>query len=192
MIKKNTNNRNENDNGKTKINNVKDENEFSAILTQMEQLLQGKLDSLKSTIPTLFTIVSSILAFLFVEDLSGDESNYVAILVIIGVGLLLLLFITIANFSVLKYPEFFISFKMSEDFTPWDIGTYIWTGDEEFLDGMFAYCGRDLTELEIIRIRILKGKVNEFRRKNFLLVLVQGMIMLGVTLLILAVGFLIF
>ena len=43
----------------------KDEKAFSDILTQMEQLVQGKLDSLKSAVPSLFTIVTSILAFFF-------------------------------------------------------------------------------------------------------------------------------
>ena len=170
----------------------KDEKAFSDILTQMEQLVQGKLDSLKSAVPILFTIVTSILAFFFLENFELTEENSNIVFVVVGVGLVLLLLIAIANFSLPKYKESIISFKMSENFEPWNVGTYIWTGDEEFLDGMSAYCGRELTILEVARIRILKEKINEFRWKNILLVLTQGVMMLGIAMLLLSVGIILF
>ena len=170
----------------------KDEKTFSEILTQMEQLIQGKLDSLKSAVPILFTIVTSVLAFFFLENFELTEENSSIVFIVIGLGLVLLLMIAIANFSLPKYKESIISLKMDEDFEPWNIDTYIWTGDGEFLIGMSTYCGRELTTLEAMRIRILKEKINEFRRKNILLVLTQGVMMLGILMLLLAVGILLF
>ena len=59
---------------KAHIPKLKDANEFSAILSQMEKLVQGKIDALKSSLPIFFWRVNCGL-FSFYRAFSLEKSN---------------------------------------------------------------------------------------------------------------------
>ena len=180
--------------------NIKEENkkvaskiltkdEFTDILSLMEKLIQGKIESLKTALPALFTIITSVITFFFLENFSIDMNNKIQVkmwLVFFCGLLVLLVLILIGNFSVYKYKSK-INIRLKKNFKPWDLSTYIWSGDEQFLDGMERYAGFELSENEKTRVNILKEKVNEFRIKNIIMCIVHAIIMLVLAFLVLTI-----
>ena len=161
------------------IPTLKDKNEFVSILSQMEKLVQGKIDALKSSIPIFFTVITSVIAFFFLDKFKldmDDTSQIKTWLMIFGVGLVLLLLLLIGNFSIYRYKSS-SQLHLHATFKPWDISTYVWVGDEEFVTDMEKYAGRELTESEIVRVNMLKEKINEFRKKNICMCIVLSVIM---------------
>lgn len=161
------------------IPTLKDKNEFESILSQMEKLVQGKIDALKSSVPIFFTVITSVIAFFFLDKFKldmDDTSQIKTWLMIFGVGLVLLLLLLIGNFSIYRYKSSSQS-HLHATFKPWDISTYVWVGDEEFVTDMEKYAGRELTESEIVRVNMLKEKINEFRKKNICMCIVLSVIM---------------
>ena len=161
------------------IPTLKDSNEFLEVLSRMENLVQGKIDALKSSIPIFFTVITSIIAFFFFENFKidmSDENQIKGWLFIFLIVIFLLFLLLIGNFSISRYKSS-LQYHLDSDFKPWDIGTYIWTGDEEFVEDMEKYAGRALTEGERVRVNILKEKINEFKKKNFLMCAVHAIIM---------------
>ena len=161
------------------IPTLKDPNEFLEVLSRMENLVQGKIDALKSSIPIFFTVITSIIAFFFFENFKinmSDENQIKGWLFVFLIVIFLLFLLLIGNFSISRYKSR-SQYHLHSDFKPWDIGTYIWTGDEEFVEDMEKYAGRALTEGERVRVNILKEKINEFKKKNFLMCVVHAIIM---------------
>ena len=57
------------------IPTLKDKNEFADILSQMEKLVQGKIDALKSSLPIFFTVITSVIAFFFLDKFKMDMND---------------------------------------------------------------------------------------------------------------------
>lgn len=171
------------------IPTLKDSKEFPDILSYMEKLIQGKIDALKSVIPIFFTVITSVIAFFFFENFEIDMNDAQQIklwLTIFGIGLFLLFLLLVSNFSIYRYKSN-SQWHLDSTFKPWDISTYVLVGDEEFVEDMEQYAGRKLTEGEIVRVNILKEKINEFKKKNSLMCMVQAVIMFFLVLFIFAI-----
>ena len=59
---------------KAKKCNPKSESFMAEVLERMEKMIDEKLSNLKTFIPILFTVITSVLAFLFVQDTPNEKT----------------------------------------------------------------------------------------------------------------------
>ena len=160
-------------------------------LKQMEKMVDEKLASLKVATPILFTIITSVVAFLYVDDIVDATliklySGTIGVLLIAFIVLLLSYFVK--NF----YTPTVINVELN--FSPYDLRSYCFLTDEKFLEKLSNYAERDLTETELLSANFLKQKINEYIAKKIfvsiaLSILIIGTVFLAVIFLLGAVVF---
>ncbi len=132
---------------------------MAEVLKRMEKMIDEKLSSLKTFIPILFTVITSVLAFLFVQDVSNEKvmKSYAFIIIF-----LLLAFISLVLSYFVKNYYRAEQRKTDIDFSPYNLKSYCFLSDKEFLRKLSGYAKRPLTEKELVVANFIKQKINEY------------------------------
>jgi len=152
-------------------------------LSQMEKIVDNKLENQKVFTPILLTIVTSIIAFLFVHNL-GDSAEIVQ-MYLFAFGYALLCFVILIIMLYGKHDYEAVEKKTIEAFRPHKLGSYCHISDAEFIRKLSQYAGRKLTTIEILRANCLKQKINEYAFKAKKLRKALSIILAGVLILLL-------
>lgn len=155
--------------------------DMSATLCQMEKIVDDKLANQKVFIPILLTVVTSIIAFLFVHNLGSDVQTVQMYLLVFCYALLCFAVLILTLFGKSDYGA--IVKKASKPFLPHQLSTYCYLSDKDYLSRLTSYAGRKLTHEESLSAKCIKQKINEYVFKKSCLNVVLGIIMAGVIIL---------
>ena len=164
----------------------KNDREYNkAVLNSMTKLIEEKIDACKTGLPLVLTIVTALIAFLFVESYPSKPLLWFAIIAMV---FLLVAFIALllASFPKAKYKEDGKEDKKNQSmfFNPTNMLSYLNLSDEEFCKQLQQYLDCDFTETEKLQADALKEKINEYRTKKNLLKLAYDVLIVGAILLI--------
>lgn len=156
----------ENRNKKVNVSksNKKQENKKRTLIT-MEQMISEKLEGLKFGLPLILTIITALIGFVFLEKYEGNNIFYFAIIAMI---LLLIAFVSILLVLIPREEykdEPKKKNKKAFDFNPLSIKTYINLSEKEFISNLQKYLGINFSKVELIQVKLLKQKINEYRYK---------------------------
>ena len=140
------------------------EEEVKCLFAEMRQLIDDKIASLKNSIPIVFTVVTSIMAFLISQSEPIDPAILKIYFLILGIAAISFIILLVA-YKVFPYYKS-VNSKKKQNFAPWNIETYWGLSNSDFLEALKKYIGRDFSDLEIISAKFLKQRVNEFRFKS--------------------------
>ena len=144
--------------------NPKSQQQMSLTLTQMEKIVDEKLANQKIFTPILFTVVTSVIAFLFVNNLGNNIHTIQIQILVFCYALLCFIILIIMLFGKADYEA--VESKTIEPFKPYKLGSYYHISDEDFLRKLSQYSGRKLTSIEILKANCLKQKINEYAFKE--------------------------
>ncbi len=167
-----------------KINEKRNDREYNKIvLESMAKLVEEKIDACKTGLPLILTIITTIIAYLFVEKYS---SQTLFSLVIIAMVFLLLAFIALllASFPNGRYKHINCFKKKTIKFSPVNIVSYWELTNEQFIQRIQEYLDTDFTTHELLNAEILKEKINEYRFKSLLLKIAYGVLIVGAMILV--------
>ena len=159
----------------------KGERDMSATLSQMEKIIDDKLANQKVFTPTLFTVVTSIIAFLFVHNLGNNVQTVQLYLLVFCYALVCFTVLIISLFGQSDYNAKVK--KINKPFQPHRLSTYCYLSDEDYLNKLRQYTGRELTHKESLSAKCIKQKINEYAFKKSCLNVVLGIILVGILLL---------
>ena len=159
----------------------KSKKDMSATLIQMEKIIDDKLASQKVFMPILFTVVTSVIAFLFVTNLGNDVNTIQMYLMVFIYALLCFAILIVSLFGKSDYDAKVKKTKKS--FQPHKLSSYCYLSDEEYLRKLKKYAGRSLTYEEILSAKCIKQKINEYAFKKGCLNIALGIVLAGVLIL---------
>jgi hypothetical protein len=163
------------------IKKPKNTRQMSATLKQMEKIVDDKLANQKVFIPILLTVITSVIAFLFVHNLGDD---LVTIQMYFLVFCYALLCFTILILSLFGQSDYDAKVKKTmKPFQPHRLSSYCYLSDEEYLCKLRKYAGRDLSHEEKLSAQCIKQKINEYAFKKGCLNVALGIVLAGVLLL---------
>lgn len=153
-------------------NNLKSQELLNATLIEMEKLVDDKLKNAKTFTPILFTIVTSVIAYLFVTEIEIGTSFSKICMVVLGIFFVAFVLMIASFFGKVHY-DATISPLVSE-FAPHKFHTYCYLSDDDFIKCLEIYANRELTDNEMLTVNFLKQKINEylFRWKRIVVALV--------------------
>lgn len=155
--------------------------DMSVTLERMEKIVDEKLAGQKVLAPILLTVITSIIAFLFVNNL-GDSLKVIQLyLMVFAYALVCFSLLVITLLKESSYKE--IIRKTKKPFSPHRLGSYCYLSDVEFKKKISTYAGRRLTYVEELTVDCIKQKVNEYAHKKKYLNLVLYIILVGALLL---------
>lgn len=161
---------------KPKKCNTKSEEFVAETLNKMEQMVDEKLGNLKSFIPIIFTVITSVIAFMFVDEIA-DEKTLKGYMFIIAI-LLLAFIVLIMSYFVRNYYTP-IKMKIEVDFLPYNLNSYCFLSDEDFIKIVSNYAGRSLTDNEMLNVNFLKQKINEYIKRKMYVSIALSIVILG-------------
>ncbi len=143
------------------------------LISKMEKSIEDKLQSMRSFVPFVITIVTSLLAYLFTTaNNSFDDFIYV----IVAYLLISLCSIFIAYFPHNNYkgnsdkPKWLYKIQKSTetytDFQPWNIASCIYLSDDDFIVQFETFVNKKLSQIELASANFLKQRINEYRYKK--------------------------
>lgn len=141
----------------------KSEQFMTEVLERMENMIDGKLSNLKTFIPILFTVITSVLAFLFVQKATDNETMNAYVCVII---ILLFAFIALVLSYFVKNYYKSVIMETDIDFYPYNLKSYCFLSDKDFLRKLSKYAQRPLTDKELISANFIKQKINEYATRR--------------------------
>lgn len=159
--------------------NPKSESCMTEVLERMENMIDGKLSGLKTFIPILFTVITSVIAFLFVEEVA-DENLLRAYMFVIAVLLVAFIVLIISYFVKNHYKA--IKLETIVEFLPYNLNSYCFVSDDEFLRKLSGYAERPLTAKELLSASFIKQKVNEYATRRIFISIVLAVLIVGTTL----------
>ena len=155
--------------------------DMSATLCQMEKIVDDKLANQKVFMPILLTVVTSIIAFLFVQNLGSDVQTVRMYMMVFCYVLLCFAILLLTLFGKSDYSAKVK--KGRKPFQPHQLSTYCNLSDEDYLGRLTNYAGRKLTHEESLSAKCIKQKINEYVFKKSCLNVVLVIIMAGVIIL---------
>lgn len=155
--------------------------DMSATLSQMEKMIDDKLANQKVFAPILLTVVTSIIAFLFVQNLGSDVQTVQLFMIVFCYALLCFAILLLTLFGKSDYSAKVK--KGRKPFQPHQLSTYCNLSDEDYLGRLTNYAGRKLTHEESLSAKCIKRKINEYVFKKSCLNVVLVIIMAGVMIL---------
>lgn len=162
--------------------NPKSKGHMSETLKQMEIIVDNKLANQKVFTPILLTVVTSIIAFLFVHNLGDSIQAVQMYMLAFCYALLCFVILIIMLYGKSDYEA--VEKKTTEVFRPHKLGSYCHVSDAEFLRKLSQYAGRKLTLNEVLKANCLKQKINEYAFKakklhKALSIILAGALILG-------------
>jgi hypothetical protein len=133
----------------------------------MEKTIDENLKNIKTFIPILFALITSIIAFLFVKEI--EITKEIAIFLSFTLSLLFIAFIAImcSLFGKTQYKT--IEKKIRIKFSPYEFESYCYLSDKKFINCIEHYAKCCLSKEEIVQLKFIKQKINEFiYRRNCL------------------------
>lgn len=159
-----------------KMQKAIDKNKLDEVLNQIEKMVDEKLSNLKNFIPVLFTVVTSVVAFLFATEV-GDTETLRGYLFVCGV-LLFAFIILITSFFGRPYYQAKEK-KVNVEFCPYDMNSYINLSDLAFIEKLKLYAGRELDDVESVRAIFIKQKINEYATRKSAVNIALGIVEVG-------------
>lgn len=145
-------------------------------LKQMEKMVDEKLASLKVATPILFTIITSVVAFLYVDDIA-DTTLIKLYSGTIGVLLIAFVFLLLSYFGKSFYAPIVMNVEFV--FSPYDLTSYCFLTDEKFIENLSIYAARELSESELLSANFLKQKINEYTVKKIYVSIALSVLIVG-------------
>ena len=155
------------------------------VLFEMNAMVENKLKGIKTFMPVLLTIITSVLAFLLVTDIAvTEESKFVLFWAL--AALLLAFSVLIVSFFG---KNFYKSAKKAKNrkniqFEPHVFLSYCYLSDCEFIEAIKLFAKRELTDKEIMSVNFLKQKVNEYVYRKTLSNIALAIVEIGTIVLI--------
>lgn len=159
----------------------KSKKDMSATFVQMEKIIDDKLANQKVFMPILLTVVTSVIAFLFVHNLGDDVNTIQMYFMVFCYALLCFAILVISLFGQSDYDAKVK--KTKKAFQPHKLSSYCYLSDEEYLRKLKKYAGRSLTYEEILSAKCIKQKINEYAFKKGCLNIALGIVLAGVLIL---------
>ena len=156
----------------------KSEKDMRYTLKQMEKTIDDKLANQKVFMPILFTVVTSIIAFLFVQNFGNDVETIQMYLLVFFYVLLCFAILIISMFGQSDYDAKVKNIK--KPFQPHRLSSYCYLSDTDFVRKLEKYAGRKLTHEESLSANSIKQKINEYAFKKGCLNVALGIILAGV------------
>lgn len=160
---------------------VKSAEDMDATLIQMEKLIDDKLANQKVFMPILLTVVTSVIAFLFVNNLGNDVNTIQMYFVVFCYALACFCILIISLFGKLEYRARVK--KTRTAFQPHKLSSYCYLSDEEYMRRLIKYAGRSFTYQESLSAKCIKQKINEYAYKKGCLNIALSIVLVGVLLL---------
>lgn len=154
---------------------------IDTMLKQIEKIVDDKLATQKVFTPILLTVVTSVIAFLFVHNLGGDVNTIQMNFMVFGYALLCFTILIISLFGQSDYDAKVK--KTKKTFQPHRLSSYCYLSDEEYMCKLIKYAGRSLTYEETLSAKCIKQKINEYAVKKGWLNIALGIVLAGVLLL---------
>ena len=164
-----------------------EEKEFD-LIDEITKSVEKKLSEIKSIVPIVLAVVTSVIAFFMVQKVESNNTNLIgAYMSIVALLLICFVFLFLINYPFAHYPSIRISKSKNNHllFSPWDIKSFLFLTDSDFYNNIKKYINTELTSQQNFAMHCLKQKVNELRIKLFFLRVVYGIIIAGALLLIL-------
>ena len=159
----------------------KSKKDVSTTLNQMEKIIDDKLANQKVFIPILLTVVTSVIAFLFVHNLGNNVATIQMYFMVFSYALLCF---TILILSLFGKSDYDAKVKKTEkSFQPHKLSSYCYLSDDDYMCKLAKYAGRSLTYEEALSAKCIKQKINEYAFKKCYLNIALGIVLLGVLLL---------
>ena len=155
----------------TKLNaqQEKSETHISEVLAQIEKAMDRKLSNLKTYIPIVFTLITSVIAYILMINVEKDNASMIkGYMLVLGVLFISFVLMLVSFLGISKHIG--KSKGMDIEFSPWRFRSYCALSDEDFSKRLQEYAKRELTDEEILQINMLKLKINEYRFRRGLVV----------------------
>ena len=159
--------------------NPKSETFMADVLERMENMIEGKLSNLKTFIPILFTIITSVIAFLFVEE-ANDKEILRGYLLVLAVLLISFIFLIISYFVKNHYKA--VKLETDTEFSPYNLKSYCFISDDEFIRKISDYAERPLSDKELISANFIKQKINEYATRRVFSSIALSIVIIGTVL----------
>ena len=146
------------------------------LLFEMLQMVENKIESVKSYLPIIFTVVTSVLAFIFsVRTDPNDNSilKFYLFVITLLLGMFILLIICY-NTKIYYQDKITKKHKLPSDYL--NISTFWEISCEDFIKNIEQLLKRSLTDEELLQVRIIKQKTNEYRFKKKCLEIVNSIV----------------
>ena len=166
------------------------------LISKMEKSIEDKLQSMRSFVPFVITIVTSLLAYLFT---TSNDSFDDFIYMIVAYLLISLCSIFIAYFPHNNYkgnsdkPKWLYKIQKSAetytDFHPWNLSSYIYLSDDDFIVQFETFANKKLSSIELTSTNFLKQKINEYRYKKRCISISYIVIIVGALIMALTFGY---
>ncbi len=171
-------------NEKCKKNNMRSEEHMAKVLFQIEKAVDEKLKNIKAFAPILFTIITSVIAFLLAIKVDINQDSTKVLFFALGILLISFVIMMVSFFGRTHYKAKNKKTKTYFEIVRFD--SYCYLSDKIFLDNLKEYAQRDLTESEFLTAIFIKQKINEyvFRRTcaNWALSVIEiGALILAIT-----------
>lgn len=159
------------------------------VIDSMSELIDRKLEGCKTGLPIILTIVTSVIAFLFVAKFENNKILFGFAIVAMIALLIAFIALLCAGFPAMKYRNP-LSTKKKKDiaFSPRNLESYIHCSQQEFSQELQEYLNADFTDVEQYRITMLKEKINEYWAKKILLLIANSVLIFGAAFLIVIFG----
>lgn len=170
------------------------DNYTQTVINKMTEIVEKKLENSKALFPIVFTIITSLLVYFFTTDFL-EYTLWTRYMIIVYL-LLAFCSILIAWYPKNFYQEYdsilgndsklrswfkkcLKKSKLIQEFSPWNIKSYLKLTNQEFLYELEQFCEVKFTKLELLQANILKQKINELYHKKRHLALCCGIIIGG-------------
>ena len=159
------------------------------VLDAMMHHVEEKLDACKGGLPLIFTMITSLLAFLLLANFESKNVMYLAIpaAILLMVALVSLL-LTYCPRAMYKESKLAGKKKKGKnfEFDPSNIKSYLNLTRQQFVESLQQYLGKELTVEQKLQADLLKNKADEYNYKQKLLKVSYG-VLIGGTLTLIAV-----
>lgn len=155
----------------------KSKKDVSTTLNQMEKIIDDKLANQKVFIPILLTVVTSVIAFLFVHNLGDDVITIQMYFLVFCYALLCFAILVVSLFGQSDYDAKVK--KTRKNFQPYKLSSYCYLSDSEYMCKLAKYAGRSLTYEEALSAKCIKQKINEYAFKKDCLNIALGIVLAG-------------
>ena len=156
-------------NTKSNAQREKSENYIFEVLAQIEKAMDRKLSELKTYIPIVFTLITSVIAYILMINVEKDDVSMIkGYMFVLGVLFISFVLMLVSFLGISKHIG--KSKGMDIEFSPWRFQSYCALSDEDFSKRLQEYAKRELTDEEILQINMLKLKINEYRFRRGLMV----------------------
>ena len=157
------------------------------LIEEMTKSVEKKLSEIKSIVPIVLAVVTSVLAFFMVQKVESDNANLIkAYMFIVALLSICFVFLFLINYPFTHYASIGKS-KLKKNhsvFSPWDIKSFLFLTDSDFYNKIKECINTELTLQQNFAMHCLKQKVNEIRIKLIFLRVAYGIIIAGAGLLI--------